>query len=183
MPKAGNPLIPVACYAPMLGLFIAWGVAAGLFQQPVWGLYLAGGLVLWTLIEYLMHRFLFHFPPSSKKMQEIQANLHLKHHDYPHDPKQMVAQPSFSMPIAVAIWGVLRLALGAWEPACLVMVGVIVGYLLYEWVHFVVHMTTDGGPLVRFWRRYHFYHHFKNPARCFGVTTPLWDVLLGTGRK
>lgn len=183
MTKAGHPLIPAVCYAPVLGLFVAWSAAAGMFQRSAWALYPAGGLALWTLIEYLMHRFLFHFPPASPKLRHIQANLHLKHHDRPDDPAQIVAQPAFSMPIALAIWGTLRLAFGAWGPACLVMAGVIGGYLLYEWVHFAVHMTGDGGPLVRRWRRWHFYHHFRNPARCFGVTTPLWDFLLGTGKK
>jgi sterol desaturase/sphingolipid hydroxylase (fatty acid hydroxylase superfamily) len=107
--------------------------------------------------------------------------LHLTHHARPDELELIVAGPSFSFPIALLIGVLLRLALGTWQQASLVMAAAMVGYLCYEAVHFSIHTRVKGGPLLRFWRRYHFFHHFSDASRCFGVTSPLWDVVFRTG--
>lgn len=175
-----GPLLPVLVYLPVLALFGA--VSTKLVARWEWPVYVAGGLFLWTFIEYLMHRYIFHYPVLSPRLQEIQAGMHLAHHDAPEDAKKIVARPLFSLTIATAIWGILFAAFRRVDQASLVMAGVIVGYLFYEFVHYAVHTRADGGPILRAWRRYHFYHHFQNGARCFGVTSPLWDVVFRTGR-
>lgn len=58
--------------------------------------------------------------------------------------------------------------------------GVIAAYLAYEFVHLQIHSVTPGGPLLRALRRYHYYHHFADDHVCYGVTTPLWDVLFAS---
>ena len=43
-----------------------------------------------------------------------------------------------------------------------------------------MHDTAPRSTYGRWARRHHFHHHFHNPALNSDVTTPLWDILLGT---
>ncbi len=172
-----------AVYVPLLALCVAWNLLAGGFGDPAWPLVVAGGLLAWTLIEYLLHRFVFHYPFRSRRMRATQLDLHLAHHERPERLELIVAGLSFSLPIGLAIFALLRLGLGTWERASLAMAGVIVGYLCYESIHFGIHTGAKGGALLRFWRRQHLSHHFADASRAFGVTSPLWDAVFGTRRR
>jgi sterol desaturase/sphingolipid hydroxylase (fatty acid hydroxylase superfamily) len=90
---------------------------------------------------------------------------------------KIVARPSFSLSIAAPIWAALCLATWSWTLGSLAMCGVLAGYLAYEFVHYGVH-TLSGGLV--WWRRNHFHHHFQEPGRVFGVTSPIWDYVFGT---
>ena len=54
------------------------------------------------------------------------------------------------------------------------------GYLAYDTIHFAVHHTSTRAAWVRTWKRLHFRHHYADSTRDFGVSSPLWDVVLGT---
>ena len=176
--RPGPSRIALVAYAPIVAGFVAWNARAGRLGGWEWVLEVAGGLALWTLLEYLFHRFLFHIVPSSPWLVERQQ--HLQHHRTPLEPAYFVVPLSLSFPIAFGTWGLLRLALGSWDRAALVTTGLILGYVAYELVHYSVHQRTGGGRLLRFWRRHHFYHHYKDDHRCYGFTTPLWDLVFGT---
>ena len=50
---------------------------------------LVGAFLLWTLIEYLLHRFVFHSEyvlPDSKLLRYLHFALHGIHHMLPTDP-------------------------------------------------------------------------------------------------
>src|SRR4051812_6814378 len=57
----------------------------GFYAIPVWSLALVFGLGVWTLAEYLIHRFIYHHVP-------IFSALHDSHH---REPKAMIGVPSF----------------------------------------------------------------------------------------
>ena len=61
-----------------------------------------------------------------------------------------------------------------------VICGVIAGYIAYEAIHLRIHSARRGGRLLQALRRHHFYHHFNNDRVCFGVTSPLWDLIFGS---
>lgn len=130
---------------------------------------IAAGLLLWTAIEYLMHRFAFHgFAP------------HWDHHAEPAETKFIVAPLLLSLPVATAIWLLCWLLTGSAVRGGLFISGVIAGYLAYELVHLRIHSRAAGGRLLRALRRYHYYHHFADDTVCYGVTTPLWDAFFGS---
>src|ERR1700693_5255887 len=55
--------------------------------QPVmWAVVYGGGLVGWTLIEYLLHRVLFHHAP-------ILSQIHERHH---HSPMDLIGTPAWA---------------------------------------------------------------------------------------
>ena len=78
--------------------------------------------------------------------------------------------------------GVFRLITGSGEVAALLMTGSIAGYLYYEAVHFWIHRGGQSAGWLGPQRAHHLFHHFKDSTRCLGVSTPLWDLVLGTQR-
>jgi sterol desaturase/sphingolipid hydroxylase (fatty acid hydroxylase superfamily) len=158
-------------YLPLIFGAVAWNVysGAGLAGSvPAF----AVGLALWTLMEYLMHRFAFHgFAP------------HYEHHADPVDPAYILAPVWFSLGAAVVVWAAAAWVIGSGPVAAVITAGTVTGYLAYEWVHLRIHSPTAGGRLLRAWRKHHFYHHYADDRRCFGVTSPLWDLALGSAQS
>jgi sterol desaturase/sphingolipid hydroxylase (fatty acid hydroxylase superfamily) len=64
-----------------------------------------------------------------------------------------------------------------------VLVGLIVGYLSYEVIHFAIHCFPSVRRFVRPLASHHLHHHYADPSRCYGVTSPLWDWIFRTGRR
>ena len=81
------------------------------------------------------------------------------------------------------LWGLLALATGSWQRAALIEAGTILGYLLYEALHVRIHSAAAGGAILRALRKHHFYHHFADDTRCFGVTSGVWDRIFGTAPR
>ena len=140
------------------------------------------GVLLWTILEYGLHRFAFHIqnPVRNQRLKDIVNGSHLGHHASPRDPAKVLVHPWYGVVISAVLFGILYLISGdAFESAGL-MTGVWAGFLYYEAVHYRVHMSLSGIGFIARQRRTHFYHHFTNNKRCFGVTSPLWDYVFGT---
>lgn len=168
------------CYGPVGMGFGMWAWQAGNLPAGVWPMLIILGVVSWTLIEYLLHRFVLHLRAQGLALQRAIERLHLGHHREPRDEAKITVPVYGSLPIAVALLGLWRLVSGSWDAAALLMIGTIIGYLYYETVHFRIHCSVACGRWLRWQRAPHLLHHFKNPHRCFGVTTPLWDWVFGT---
>ena len=177
--SSGPSRLALFAFAPLVVGAFVWNAVLGQRAAAVAAAEFTGGIVLWTLLEYLFHRFLFHIVPSSPWLRERQQ--HLLHHQTPEEPAYFVVPLWVSLPLATVVWAALRVIVGSWPGAALATAGVIVGYIAYELVHYRVHQDGGGSRLVRFWRRHHFYHHYADDQRCYGFTTPLWDYVFGTG--
>ena len=149
------------------------GVLSASFGALSWLLHLGGGLLFWTLLEYGLHRFAHE---SSFSIGDGRRP-HLGHHPRPTDLAIMVTPLSFTLPVTLALWGCFRLALGAWPEASVALLGVLVGYVTYEVIHYRVHMTDRPGPVLQRLRDYQLEHHFRSATGRHGVTTPLWDFV------
>jgi sterol desaturase/sphingolipid hydroxylase (fatty acid hydroxylase superfamily) len=138
-----------------------------------WLLTCLGGLVLWTLLEYVIHRIALHRMP-------IFSPMHTLHHNA---PLAYIATPSW---ISVSVWlGVVMLPL--WWYAGLnvadgITVGLMTGYWWYGYVHHVIHHHTRKRTSAYFseLRAWHMRHHHSPLRGNFGVTTHLWDHVFGT---
>lgn len=150
-------------FAAAIAFAIARGEAAA---APV---SFAAGLLFWTAIEYLMHRYAFHgFAP------------HWQHHEDPRNEEYILAPFPLSLGVTVGLWLALAALFRSTVLPGLVLSGVWFGYLAYELVHLRIHSPAPGGPLLRALRRYHYRHHFADDTVCYGVTSPLWDVVFRT---
>ena len=170
-------------YPLLSGLLLYWG----LVREPERSgfeirVLIAYGVLLWSLIEYLMHRFLFHPNHRIDSLQRLADGLHGIHHRKPRDPREILASATTSIPPSLLILGLLWIATGSLLTIAGVMTGVWAGFLYYEWVHYRVH-TTNAAGLLDWHRRRHFHHHFVDDTACFGVTSPLWDIVFGTLRS
>jgi hypothetical protein len=75
--------VPLFIYIPVIG-FMTWrafdaGISIGILFVTSWPQVLA----VWTATEYVLHRFVFHFEPSSEWGKRIHFIFHGVHHDYP----------------------------------------------------------------------------------------------------
>lgn len=129
------------------------------------------GLAVWSLAEYLIHRFAFHHAPVLKP-------IHMAHHDAPRD---LNGTPTVITVIVFYLLVYLPLteALGD-HLAVAATAGVMLGYLAYVAVHYVVHHLGSGGsPRLRKLIKLHAVHHHDTKHN-FGVTTAIWDRVFGT---
>jgi dihydroceramide fatty acyl 2-hydroxylase len=150
----------------------------GLALAQVFGLFLLGVLV-WTLSEYFLHRYLFHAEFEGQQGAVRHFLIHGYHHQFPNDPMRLVAPPIMSWPIAAAFAVVYYFSFGPARFAT-VLAGTVVGYIAYDWIHFYTHHGRPRNAIGKALRRYHMLHHFKSPHAFYGVSSPLWDLVFGT---
>jgi len=168
--------VPLVIYVPTIGYLIYRS-----FSQQIglifFLLYFLFGLVIWTLTEYLLHRFIFHFEPESKWGQRIHFIFHGVHHDYPQDAKRLVMPPSASIPLAILFYLLFSLFFKNQTFLFAFFAGFIVGYLLYDMLHYAIHHVNFKSPLMKELKHHHMMHHFADPAKGYGVSSALWDII------
>ena len=142
------------------------------------GLFVAGTLG-WTLVEYVLHRWFFHLPPGTHPARRyILFIAHGYHHEFPNDPGRLVAPPILSFPIAIVLFVVYTTVFGIWwQP---LFAGTVFGYLGYDWMHYYTHHGRPTNPWLKAMRKFHLEQHFKDHESRFGLSSPLWDLVLGS---
>jgi sterol desaturase/sphingolipid hydroxylase (fatty acid hydroxylase superfamily) len=174
-----HPIVPPLLYLPVVAICLVLAVAReDLGVASVAGVFVLG-IVAWSLAEYLLHRFVFHFEPDTRWGRRLHFIIHGVHHDFPHDPMRLVMPPSVSVPLAITFWFGFRAVLGP-EWALPAFAGFLFGYLVYDMGHYHMHHHRSKNRLSLALRRYHYRHHFQQSDRGFGVTTPLWDRVFRT---
>ena len=141
-------------------------------QPVIWAIVYGVGLVGWTLIEYLLHRVLFHHAP-------ILSLIHERHHRSPQD---LIGTPAWAslllglIIVATPSWAALGFDLGTATTA-----GLVTGYLWYVFVHYATHhwRPRRDSYLYRARLRHARHHHLSHSGN-FGVTTGVWDHVFGT---
>lgn len=148
--------------------FEGWKLEGGRLLPAVAAIAL--GLFLYSFVEYLFHRWLFHKGPAWF------ADGHNQHHVNPVGYDSL----PFFLPALVSL-GLARLYMLVMPTGlALIVAGTVTfGYVVYGLSHFSMHHVRFKNPLLRRWAALHHIHHY-HPDRNFGVTTPLWDILLGT---
>jgi len=169
--------VPLLVYVPVVVLL----AVVSLDAFPLRGvLGLAGlGYLLWTLTEYLGHRFLFHCELPGRIGARLHYLIHGIHHVHPNDPLRLVMPVLLSAPIMLIAHGVARLLFGM-PLGYPVLMGFVLGYIGYDMVHYHVHHRTPRTKIGIALRRAHMLHHFRDPTRGFGVSAPYWDHVFGT---
>jgi sterol desaturase/sphingolipid hydroxylase (fatty acid hydroxylase superfamily) len=165
--------LPVSVGAVWAGLVSGWSPVAS-------SLLFGGGMLLWTLLEYLMHRFVFHLTPRGRLGVLFAYLIHGVHHAFPEDRRRWLMPPIVTVPVAAVLFLVLRLLAGAASPT--VFAGAVFGYLAYDLLHYASHAGALRGRVPRYLRQHHLMHHYRVPETRFGVSSPLWDRVFGTLR-
>ncbi|WP_066835768.1 sterol desaturase family protein [Rufibacter ruber] len=141
------------------------------------GLFLAGWL-MFSLVEYMAHRFIFHMAPTNEFKRKVQYTFHGNHHDFPKDKTRLAMPPIVSLFLASFFFFVFKLIFGSMVFG--IVAGFLFGYALYLFVHYAVHAYAPPKNFLKTLWIHHSIHHYKDPERAYGVSTPLWDWVLGT---
>ena len=182
-----NPIVVLAIWLPVV-VFFLWR-AVTLRPAGTWlfiPIAVLSGLLVWTLAEYVLHRFVFHFHPKNptKRMERILFLFHGIHHAQPRSKTRLVMPPVVSIPLASLFYGlfyvVFAVFLSAAQVVAPLFAGFIIGYIAYDMLHYSMHHFSWKGKFFRMIRRHHMAHHFKTPNLRFGVSSPLWDIIIGT---
>ena len=142
-------------------------------QWTAMGELAAAGLVGWSLVEYLMHRFILHGLEPFK-------TWHLQHHAR---PTALISSPTVLSATSIAglVFVPAVLAATAWMAAALTL-GIVAGYLAYALCHHGTHHWRAERRWFKERKLWHAMHHQGAAGRgqCYGVTTSLWDRVFGT---
>ncbi|AAW46114.2 oxidoreductase, putative [Cryptococcus deneoformans JEC21] len=141
----------------------------------------AFGVFIWTILEYSMHRFLFHldyYLPDTRWAITLHFMLHGVHHYLPMDKLRLVMPPLLFFVLQTPF---TKLAHIVFPKAIAngIISGAFAMYVVYDLGHYALHHTRLPAYL-REMKRYHLAHHYKNFELGFGVTSKMWDYVFGT---
>ncbi|UPR02025.1 sterol desaturase [Chloropicon primus] len=142
------------------------------------------GTLFWSLVEYAVHRFMFHVDTSSYWCNTLHFMFHGCHHKFPMDDMRLVMPPAGALPIVLMVYAVEYLFFGAYL-APVVLAGTLTGYMVYDMIHYHCHFSefTNRIEWLRQIRSSHMDHHYRDFTKGFGISTPTWDFVLSTQRS
>jgi len=140
------------------------------------------GFLSWALVEYGLHRFVFHYSARMAPSGLFFTAPHQSHHDHPQAVDQLFSSLRMSAPVALLYCLLTWAVLGSWQAMAYLFVGLILGYFSYEWLHYQAHHGAPRLRPLKYLRKYHLLHHHRTPEQRFGVTSPVVDYLCGTFR-
>lgn len=142
-------------------------------------LVVALGVLLWTLVEYSLHRFLFHIETKSYWGNTLHYLLHGCHHKHPMDGLRLVFPPAATAILLYPFWNLIKL-LSTPTTAPALFAGGLLGYVMYDCTHYYVHHGQPTSEIPKNLKRYHLNHHFRVQDKGYGITSSLWDKVFGT---
>jgi dihydroceramide fatty acyl 2-hydroxylase len=176
-----------AVYVPFVTALLGWSWSLGVHPGPMAGQF-AVGLVVWSLMEYWLHRTVFHWVPATSWGPRFHFLVHGVHHDWFKDRMRLVMPPAASLALAVVVWSLIAatqslfapLLTPTWGPGF--FAGVVAGYLVYDLTHYHLHHGKPATRIGQLLRAHHNKHHHNERFhdKKFGVSTTLWDHVFGT---
>ncbi len=136
------------------------------------------GVLMWTLFEYTLHRWAFHYDPKSSWGKKMHFWVHGIHHDYPRDHTRLVMPLLVSVPLAALIFALLHSMFGVLSFA--LFSGFIFGYVCYDSIHYATHHFPMRSGIAKWMKEYHLRHHYNDEHSAYGVSNPLWDYVFRT---
>ena len=172
-----SPYLTLGTYIPILVLFIFLGnhyIGLSVGKVLIWYF---SGFFSWTVIEYFMHRYLFHFVDEREWTKKLHFVVHGIHHDYPRDEERLFMPPVPGILYICLFFSVFYVLFGKY--ALYFMPGLMNGYLLYAFTHWSIHKFQPPKLLAPLWK-HHIMHHYRYPNKAFGVSSMVWDHVFGT---
>jgi sterol desaturase/sphingolipid hydroxylase (fatty acid hydroxylase superfamily) len=174
-----HPITPFVFWGPLVLASLYWSGAHYGVAYGTCALLFVAGWLIWSLSEYFLHRYVFHWMKDSPRGRRIHFLLHGVHHDFPNDRDRLVMPLLTSVPLGVLYYLALIAAFGA-QHGHAVFAGFAVGYLMYDGTHFALHHFKQTSRIGKWLKRHHMLHHHADHSGGFGVSTPLWDYVFRT---
>jgi len=173
-----HPFVIWGMYIPVIFFLLYYSFTREDFTWSYIVLLFFAGIFSWTLFEYLMHRFVFHYVAHSPRAQRLIYIIHANHHEYPRDKERLFMPPAPSLIMACIVFTLQYLMIG--ENVFMFFPGFLLGYLIYGTMHYAIHAWNPPFKWMKpLWRNHHL-HHYKEQEKGFGVSTTIWDRVFGT---
>ncbi|KAI0694956.1 oxidoreductase [Cytidiella melzeri] len=177
----GNQALPLFSVDPVapLKLLLTTPIAYVAVAQAL-PCFFFGNLV-WTFLEYTLHRFLFHldfYLPDHPYAFAIHFTLHGIHHYLPMDQLRLVMPPALFAALSYPFTQLAHTLFPA-AMANAIIAGAFTFYVLYDVMHYAMHHKRLPAYM-REVKKYHLAHHYKNFELGFGVTSKIWDIVFNT---
>lgn len=140
------------------------------------------GVLLWQAFEYVVHRFLFHSRCTSYWGITIHFLFHGNHHKYPMDKERLVFPPFPAAFVMAAVYFILLSGLAA-KHRLAVFGGMGLGYILYDCCHYACHHSRQTVPFFEYLRSRHLEHHYRDHDNVYGISSTVFDAIMGTDKK
>lgn len=175
--RFSHPWMPTLFYIPISVILIMFSVSYQ--QRNFLSIFLFSllGLFSWTLLEYFLHRFVFHWTQVKEPWKSLASGLHMAHHRSADEKDLIIAPPLVSVVFGSLVYLLFAALLQSWSLAALIEAGLLIGYVIYEWIHYGAHRFRPKSRVGKYLQQYHLRHHYKKPNGIFGVTSPLWDYV------
>jgi len=173
-----HPFVIWGMYIPVIFFLLYYSFTREDFTWSYIVLLFFAGIFSWTLFEYLMHRFVFHYVAHSPRAQRLIYIIHANHHEYPRDKERLFMPPAPSLIMACIVFALQYLTMG--NNVFMFFPGFLLGYLIYGTMHYAIHAWNPPFKWMKpLWRNHHL-HHYKEQEKGFGVSTTIWDRVFGT---
>lgn len=169
---------PLSIFTVIAAVLFYYGVVEKGFQVPLMIVLFVFGFLFFTLVEYLMHRYLYHIEPTTERRKKMAYTMHGVHHDYPKDKSRLAMPPVLSLIIATVFFVIYRVVMGNYAFGFLS--GFLMGYTAYLAIHYSVHAYKMPRNFLKILWEHHLTHHYRETDRAFGVSSPLWDYVFRT---
>lgn len=175
--------VPLCVWIPVMFIELAHylRLAGGVsnVSLPVFAASAAAGAVFWLWFEYALHRYAFHYETKTYWANIGHFLIHGHHHITPMDFDRLVFPPVPALLVGWPFWvGAPRLCgIHVGYPWLL---GFVAGYLVYDMTHFWIHHGVPQNAFLKAQKRRHVHHHYFKPSVNFGISNPLFDVVMGT---
>ncbi len=136
------------------------------------------GVLFFTFLEYVLHRYLFHLKTDTEQKKVFQHKIHGLHHEFPKDKTRLAMPPILSIALTVSFFYLFYALIDTKVFAFLP--GIMAGYCLYISVHYIIHIYPPPKNFFKELWINHAIHHYKDGNMAFGVSSPLWDYVFGT---
>src|SRR5260370_20851257 len=148
-----HPATPLVLYLPLIMASLYFALHQSQLSILSVVLWFGLGFAIWTLLEYVIHRYPFHYDPKTRIVKQFHFVVHGVHHDYPNDAKRLVMPPAVSIPLAIIFYGLFIFLFGRTAPA--IWAGFAGGYVFYDSIHYeILHF-----PIIK-----RFLHRLKHAA-------------------
>jgi len=182
-----HPAIVAVIFMPIAAYALARAIADPTLGVAALAAAVLLGIIIWTLAEYVLHRFVFHFRPRTPWQERLSFLFHGVHHAQPRSKTRLVMPPAVSLPLGLVSYGLYVLIvgrlIGASSWIAPLFSGFTFGYLAYDLTHYATHHFRMNRRYFQWVRRHHMRHHAQTPDMRFGVSTPVWDYVFGTEPK
>ena len=174
-----HPITPLLVWGPIVAYLIWRSFVVyhfGLFEVSMIAV---TAMISWTLAEYILHRYIFHFEGEHVIFKKFHFLMHGIHHADPQDGTRLVMVPTVSLILGAIHFALFRFFMGdaIAEPF---FAFYVVGYLCYDYTHFAVHHFKPRTRFGKTLKQNHMHHHYIDHNARWGVSTPVWDYVFGT---